>query len=247
MFDKRKLKNALRYYCYHQSHTLGLLIEHFDLNNYQYAILGGFVRKILNCKRSRSINMKDIDIVIDLPKSEIKYILRHYKIKFTLNDFGGFKILPDPEDTFTTKIDLWSMNDHYPFKYGLLKKSWKNLSKSSWISLDSAVWIPKSNKLYARFCKKSLKKREVNLTVPLDKLTTFNVPFKGNLFGKVIYYVEVVNFNLGESLREALLLYCRHHTMEFALKFLEKNYNDNQFIDGWKNILKKYPWKLINS
>ena len=73
MFEKRKLKNCIRYYCYHQRY-LNDLISTFNLNNYDYAFVGGFVRWVID-KNFDSSGPRDFDIVVDIPKEDLESLL----------------------------------------------------------------------------------------------------------------------------------------------------------------------------
>lgn len=86
--------------------------------------------------RKYSSESRDLDIIVDVPRAELEYLLRYYHIKNVKNDFGGFKIIDRYQATFNIDIDIWCLEDHQPFK-ALPKKyhNWKGIRKSGWLSL----------------------------------------------------------------------------------------------------------------
>lgn len=237
MFEQRKLKKMLRYFRYHQSHSLDLLLETFEFNKYTYAIVGGFVKSVLTNK-----NPRDIDIIVDLTAREIKYVLKHYGLKFVKNSFGGFKVKATSEDTFNLEIDVWSLDSHYPFKNGFLEKDWKNIPKSAWISIDGATWLPSKSKLYIDNLKKTLKTKTIFLTIPLLDFysSKYDIPSKYILVGKLIHYAEEERFLLSENCEKIVKTFFKKHEAESVLNFLKRNYDSDQFADDWENRLKFY-------
>ena len=247
MFEKRKLKSCIRYYCYHQRY-LNDLISTFNLNNYDYAFVGGFVRWVID-KNFDSSGPRDFDIIVDIPKEDLESLLRLYRIKYTKNAFGGFKIPPHPDDTFANKeIDIWTLDSHTVFTifikyYGICKSinkfcTFKNLPKTAFISLDGATYWVNKNKLYAKDCKKSLKSKSIYLTDNLC-ISYQNVDRKSLVAKLIHYYYE--GYTLDTNCKHLISLYFSKHPSEKVVKYLEDHY-PKAFLD-WSEFVdeKIYP------
>lgn len=247
MFEKRKLKNCIRYYCYHQRY-LNDLISTFNLNNYDYAFVGGFVRYVID-KDIDPNGPRDFDIVVDIPKEDLERLLKLYHIKYTKNDFDGFKILPHPDDTFANKeIDIWTLDSHAPFEsfvkfYGICKNinkfcSFKNLPKTAFLSIDGATYWVNKNKLYAKDCKKSLKSKLIYLT---DKLCISyqNIDRKSLVAKLIRYYHE--GYDLNKDCWHLISVYFAKHDTTRVVHWLDKHY-PNSTLDWGEFIDEKiYP------
>lgn len=247
MFEKRKLKNCIRYYCYHQRY-LNDLISTFNLNNYDYAFVGGFVRWVID-KNFDSSGPRDFDIVVDIPKEDLESLLRLYHIKYTKNAFGGFKIPSHPSDTFANKeIDIWTLDSHTLFTtfikyYGICKSinkfcTFKNLPKTAFISLDGATYWVNKNKLYAKDCKKSLKSKSIYLTDNLC-ISYQNVDRK-SLVAKLIHYYHE-GYDLNEDCWHLVSVYFAKHDTTKVVHWLDKHYPNSIF--DWSEFIdeKIYP------
>ena len=247
MFEKRKLKNCIHYYCYHQRY-LNDLISTFNLNNYDYAFVGGFVRWVID-KDTNPNGPRDFDIIVDIPKEDLERLLKLYHIKYTKNDFGGFKIPPHPDDTFANKeIDVWTLDSHTPFEsfvkaYGICKNinkfcSFKNLPKTSFLSIDGATYWVNKNKLYARDCKKTLKTKSIYLTDNLC-VSYQNIDRK-SLVAKLIHYYHE-GYDLNKDCWGLISAYFAKHDTTKLVHWLDKHY-PNSLLD-WKEFMDEriYP------
>lgn len=246
MFEKRKLKNCIRYYCYHQRY-LNDLISTFNLNNYDYAFVGGFVRYVID-KDVDPNGPRDFDIIVDIPKDDLERLLKLYCIKYTKNNFGGFKIPPHPDDTFANKeIDIWTLDSHAPFEslvkaYGICNIdkfcSFKNLPKTAFLSIDSAMYWVNKNKLYAKDCKRSLKSKSIYLT---DKLCiSYQNIDRKSLVAKLIHYYHE-SYDLNKDCWHLISVYFAKHDTTKVVHWLDKHY-PNSMLD-WSEFIdeKIYP------
>lgn len=176
-------------------------------------------------------------------------MLRLYHIKYTKNAFGGFKILPHPDDTFANKeIDIWTLDSHTVFAtfikyYGICKNinkfcTFKNLPKTAFISLDGATYWVNKNKLYAKDCKKSLKSKSIYLTDNLC-ISYQNVDRKSLVAKLIHYYYE--GYTLDTNCKHLISLYFSKHSSEKVVKYLEDHY-PKAFLD-WSEFVdeKVYP------
>lgn len=188
MFEKLKLKNTLNKYR-KQQYVLNLLLTTFEDNNYDYAIVGGFVRRILTDEWD---GFNDFDIIVDIPSIWIKHIIEHFGFSFSENSNGGFTI----EDDNNMSIDIWSLQKHSPFivNYPGLNKSFENIQNAAIISIDGGTYMPVKNKLYWDFLKKSIKQNKIFcLSNPLNYIG------KTKIGARLIYLNLTTNFSLSDE------------------------------------------------
>ena len=250
MFEKRKLKNCIRYYRHHQTY-LEALLDTFDMNDYNYAFVGGFVRWVLD-KNFEDCGPRDFDIIVDIPKVDLERLLRLYKIPYSKNEFGGFKIPPSQFDTFPNKeIDIWSLEEHSPLDafencYGLMQsygfrtpyRHFKYIPKSSFISLDGATYWVNKNKLYAKDCKKTLKTKEIFIT---DKMcVNYQGVNRKSLVAKLIHYYHG-GYTLNKDCWYLISAYFSKHDSKKVVHWLDKHYPQSML--DWDEFIdeKIYP------
>ena len=207
---KWKLKKALKEYR-NLIFPLNLLLQTFEINSYEYAIVGGFVRRVLTGNWK---GFSDIDVVVSIPKNELKHILRSYRLPFGTNSNGGFSVY---DRVSRLKVDVWSIQDHKPFVHDFpnVKKTFKNIQEVSIISTDGGTYLPRKNKLYCKYLNKSIKENKIFLL--------YN-PY--NLFGKSVigarlrFLEETTSFSL-DLVAENFMLKC---FTSHKLKRLTENY-----------------------
>lgn len=239
MFVKRKLRNALNYYRYHLP-VLDWLIGTFELNNYTYALVGGFVKNIVAYDmsyRKYSSESRDLDIIVDVPRTELEYLLRYYRIKNVKNDFGGFKIIDRYQATFNIDIDIWCLEDHQPFK-ALPKKyhNWKGIRKSGWLSLCGGTWLPQTNKLYIKGLRKAIRTKKIKMYNPDYYFNSNQVVNKYTVVAKLIDYKQH-EYTLDKNCRSAVDTYLNNHTkIDSLVRYLE-DHSDLVFSD-WRQIIE---------
>lgn len=239
-FLKRAIKRRLQDFRL-MFYELNVLLETFEMNNYEYAIVGGFIKAILGEASKKNFTIRDIDILVDASTEELSYLLKHYfyhskGVKVIKNSFGGFKlnVRSETELESSFEIDVWTLQSHYPFALNLFEENWKNVPNTAWISLDGATYVVNKNKLYCKALKKSLRKNKVYFTD--SRIFTAEAPCKYILVAKLIKYWRQCNFELSEE------------CWEFVIKFLRKNSNlssllkhleliGSVFID-WENVIE---------
>lgn len=238
MLLKRKLRNALNYYKHHLP-VLDWLLDTFELNDYEYAIVGGFVKDIVAyvAKCSTSSSSRDLDIVVNIPRAELELILNEYRIKRFKNDFGGFKLIDRCDATFNIDIDIWCLEDHQPFKSLPSKMyNWKGFRESGWLNVCGAVYLPQSNKLYAKGLKKAIKQKDVRMYNP-DIFLHKPVINKYMIVAKIIDYLYK-GYSVDVNCIEAMKLYFLSHTSDKTIiKYLEEH-STNTYVDWSANLTK---------
>ena len=233
MFLKRRLKNLLRY-LRHRQKNLNTLLETFELNNYQYAIVGG----VIKCACEDSTDIRDIDIIVDTNRYNLEDILRHYGFSYKRNNFGRFKI-QEMAGTFVMSIDVWTLEDHYPFKvWGCSNPQWKDLPKSAWISTGGAAYLPMKRKLYAKELRRTLKSNTVHF-YNKDLFTTGNVDNKYIIVAKLLYLYKVEEFRLDKDCNEVLHWYFSKKVRSFRqliqlIYYLDEHYGARA---NWRTLV----------
>lgn len=161
---KTKLKKNLKYFRKHQK-VLNLLLETFEMNDYDYAIVGGFIRRSLMKTPDAFIGFKDFDVIVNISTAELKHILCHFRFKFDQNSNGGFKVKEWETSKFSNfTIDIWTLEDHIPFKLEPgLTKDFKGVANGSPLSIESGVYLPTKNKLYEHHLFDDLKHGKVGV------------------------------------------------------------------------------------
>lgn len=238
MFIKRKLRNALNYYRFHIP-MLAWILDTFETNNYEYAVVGGFVKDIIaydiDCKHNSS-DSRDIDIIVNIPRAELDYILNYYHIKRYKNDFGGYKLIDRFDATFNIDIDIWCLEDHQPFKV-LSKKNpkWKDIRESGWLNVCGAIYLPQTNKLYAKGLRKALRTKRIEMYNPEIFHFSPKVTNKYTIVAKIIDYLHK-GYTIDEHCKAALGAYFyKHDSYKTLVKYLEEHSKDS-YID-WEDYI----------
>lgn len=225
MFKRQLLNSKFNEYL-KKSYHFRILISNFNLNNYVYGIVGGFVRDILLRKDS----IKDIDIIVDTDFEELMYILDNYNIKYQHNTFKGLKVYDKTNDLY---IDLWSLSDHRPFTQGYFKKLWRNIPRSSYVNCGGCVWIPRKNKLYLGKTKKLIKRKYVDF-YDSKFFNSHNIDNKHIIAIKLLNYYEDDEYKLSESCVDFLKKYLsKQKHITSIRRFARENnikININKFI-----------------
>lgn len=83
-------------------------------------IVGGYIRDYISYgKRGR-----DVDILVEVSRKELQLILDTERVVYTVNHFGGYKF------TDAISIDIWSIDDNWAFRTGLVKASKKHMKRA---------------------------------------------------------------------------------------------------------------------
>lgn len=239
MFFKRRLKRALQYFRYHQK-DLNLLLETFELNNYDYAIVGGFLKDVYRIPSN--LHIRDIDIIVDLNIDDLERILKHYNFRYSKNSFSGYKIV-DRRGTFKLVIDLWTLNTHKPFEelsMHIKKPSWKSIPKSAWLSVDGATWLPSCNKLYAKAMKRSIRKEVLGFYYP----ETFKKLYLENdyiVIAKILRYYAIDKLELNSACKDVVHWYFTNRVRNYRqlVQLVDYLYDHYGNRINWKELVGK--------
>lgn len=230
---KAKLRNSLDYYRFHLP-ILRNLLDTFELNDYEYAIVGGFVRCVTAYHLLKSDELHDIDVVVDIDSQELEYIFSHYHIKYQKNDFGGYKIF-DNTGTFNMYIDIWCLSNHQPFKAFPEKyHNWKGITESSWLTVCGGVYLPQTNKVYIKGLKRAIRKHQVTLRHPEIYFESKNIINKYTIVAKLIDYslYYKLDINCLKAIAEYL---AKHKDNKTLVNYLESH--SSRFVIDWNKLI----------
>lgn len=237
MNAKKRIRNAIYYYRQH-CYYLNEILSFCELNDYNYAFVGGFIRWCLD-KDFESTGPRDLDIILDMPKEELYWILDSRNIKFRKNDCGGCKIFPHKDDDIQKELDVWTLDSHQPFepfehsiKYRNIERTFKNIPKTSWLSIDGATYDFGRNRLYAKNCKKSLMFNLVKFQNYDIFIDNSYVEFKVGIVAKIIKLMKD-GYHVDGTCEKVLRDYFNKKDETKLVRYMEKHYDD-QFID-WRN------------
>lgn len=249
---KTKLRNSLAYYRHH-SPVLRNLLDTFELNDYEYAVVGGFVKSVVAYHLHKaSESPRDIDVVVDIDTQELEYIFKQYRIKHQKNDFGGYKIF-DNTGTFNTPIDIWCLKNHQPFKAFPEKfHNWKGIVESSWISICGGVYLPQTSKIYIKGLKDSIRKEQIAFRHPEIFFESKNVINKYTIVAKLIDLSY--DYKLDKNCLKAITEYlAKHKDNKSLVNYLESH--STRCIGSWEKEINErfrifneifYPRKVPN-
>lgn len=113
-------------------------------------VIGGAVRDILTGKQP-----KDVDIMLESNILDLTSYVEH--IPHIKNRFGGFKLL-----FHSIEIDLWLMQDHYPFKQHWYTPSIENFIYTPIFNIDAIYYNMKNNTLFIEPLMKSFQNQELD-------------------------------------------------------------------------------------
>jgi hypothetical protein len=227
MFLKKHIKRSINKYRKICS-SLDKIIDYFEKNKIEYAFVGGFINSIIEKKEP-----KDFDIIAEVTNKELKAMFKQLNVDFEINDFGSFKI----KDKIY-QIDVWSINNHYPFNFGFIEKSWKNIPKSAGLSIMGATYLPIKNKLYLGKVKKTLRNKCIEIT---DKcFLCRQIPNKHILIGKMFYNWWQNGYTLCP---EAIDLFIDYFTEQHCAQYVDYSFYTTvktERVEEVANYLEKH-------
>lgn len=233
MFEKSKLKKWITYYRYHQRY-LNDLISVFNLNNYNYALVGDFIRWALSDPKNKTHLFKSFDIIVDIPLQDLESLLKTYQISFTRNSPGVFKLKNHPDDSFNIPIEICTLESYKPFEqlvkaHGVVKninkfRTFKNIPKVMFLSISGATYWVNKNKLYVKDLKKTLFTNVIHLTD--DSCLNFPNVNRKDLTAKLLFYRDKLGFEWDENCKRLVTGYMRKHNLGKLREYLVKTYPD---------------------
>ncbi len=101
-------------------------------------IFGGAVRDIIT-----NTSPRDYDFVVDLKRKPLDKILSDFNYNYRKNSFGGYKVFI--EDMM---VDVWSLENTWAFKKGLIPASPQNLPYTVFFNINSVAVDLTNKKTY---------------------------------------------------------------------------------------------------
>lgn len=109
------------------------------IREYTVCLVGGSIRDMVNNTAPR-----DFDLIIDVDSETLKSYFSKYISKF--NSFGGLKCT-----TVDYTIDIWSFNDNWAFRTGLLDKNVENIPLGAFYNIDALALDLSKKTIYYEF------------------------------------------------------------------------------------------------
>lgn len=191
-------------------------------------IVGGFLRDIINEKRSR-----DIDMIIDLPQKSIESLLQKSTLNYKFNRMGGVKIKLN-----SFEVDLWSIDNNWAFKNDLVKKNdeyiLSGIANGCFYNYDSIVLNINSKEFHASYYSNCAKSKTLDIIQKNVFYKKKNPTIEANIL-RAFYLQKEFKLNFSEN--------C--HSYLFSMI----NYLNDQFgnaIDRLESYKYKYA-KYENS
>lgn len=178
------------------------------ISEYTVCLIGGSIRDIINQTTPR-----DFDLIIDTDNETLRSHFSAYILK--INSFGGLKCI-----TKRYTIDIWSFNDNWAFKTGLLDKQVENIPSGAFYNIDALVLDLSKKRLYFEHYNRCVRTKVLDFVSHDTEYLNSNPTPAQNVLKS--YYVKC-KYNLNFS-REVL-----------------------SYIEEWKNSNDDYVHDIINA
>lgn len=138
----------------------------FDkLNEFGDLILvGGAIRDFTFLNSPR-----DIDLIIDTDRVDLESVF--YNFSYYRNRFGGYKVTIG-----SIEFDVWSINNNWVFKQGILPARFDNISKGTFFNFDALVFNISTSELDADIFIESIKDNVLDITLNDDYISQNPTP-----------------------------------------------------------------------
>ncbi|WP_337793579.1 hypothetical protein [Phocaeicola plebeius] len=192
-------------------------------------IVGGYLRDIINKKKSR-----DLDIIFDLPLNRLISILVNSGMKYKINRLGGAKI-----DLYDFQVDIWCFENNWSFKNKLVKLNEhyivENIAEGCFYNFDSIVININKLELCSKYYNDCVNKMELDIIQKSDNYKKLNPTIEANILRAIFLHVK---YELKYSLN------CKDY-LQRRLFYLKDLYEDFEYhIINIKRKYKKYDNEL---
>ena len=171
----------------------------YEIFNYGTAyVVGGYFRDFLNNKESR-----DIDIIVDVKDIKLVDIIKYIGCKYSQNRHKGIKI-----DLGETVVDLWSLENNWAFKNGLVKLNdndkLRSIAKGCFFNYDSLVINLKDYKYNMENYNDFLNYRELDILQKTNRYKNLNPTTEANIV-RAFYIKEKCNIRFSNNLMKYII------------------------------------------
>lgn len=171
----------------------------YEIFNYGTAyVVGGYFRDFLNNKESR-----DIDIIVDVKDIKLIDIIKNIGCKYSQNRHKGIKI-----DLGETVVDLWSLENNWAFKNGLVKLNdndkLRSIAKGCFFNYDSLVINLKDYKYNMEYFNDFLNNRELDILQKTNRYKNLNPTTEANIV-RAFYIKEKCNIRFSNNLMKYII------------------------------------------
>ena len=166
-------------------------------------VVGGFLRDLANNKDSR-----DLDIILNVSPLKIQNSLAETKLKYSINRFGGVKVLFDD-----FQIDLWSLDNNWSFKNNLIKRNEQNIvdniASGSFYNFDSLVINIHSLELSVKYYNQCVEKRLLDINRKNTNYKKLNPTIEANII-RAFFLKEKFKLNFSDECGNYLIRRIKH-------------------------------------
>lgn len=168
------------------------------LQNGTAFIIGGFLRDIANDEKSR-----DIDVMFSVSAHEIQQVIIESHLNYTVNRFGGVKILSN-----NFQFDLWSIDNNWYFKEKLIKtkklNNVDNIASGLFYNYDSLVIDIQSLKMSVRYYNRCVKKNVLDINRKNKDYKKQNPTVEANII-RAFFLKEQFNLSFSDDCADYLI------------------------------------------
>mgnify|MGYP000908847970 FL=1 len=207
----------------------------YDIFQYGTAyVVGGYFRDFLNNKDSR-----DVDIIVDIKDIKLIDIIQRTGCKYYQNRHKGIKL-----DLGGITVDLWSLENNWAFKNGLVKLNdndkLKSIAKGCFFNYDALVINLKDYKYNAEFYLDFQNNGILDILQKTNRYKNLNPTPEANIV-RAFYIKEKYNIKFSENLIKYIVLKTialtdRYKNGLLRILNVKENYEKYQDLDNVKLI-----------
>jgi hypothetical protein len=207
----------------------------YDIFQYGTAyVVGGYFRDFLNNKDSR-----DVDIIVDIKDIKLIDIIQRTGCKYYQNRHKGIKL-----DLGGITVDLWSLENNWAFKNGLVKLNdndkLKSIAKGCFFNYDALVINLKDYKYNAEFYLDFQNNGILDILQKTNRYKNLNPTPEANIV-RAFYIKEKYNIKFSENLIKYIVLKTialtdRYKDGLLRILNVKENYEKYQDLDNVKLI-----------
>lgn len=197
-------------------------------------VVGGYLRDFLNNKESR-----DVDIIVDVRDIKLIDIIKKIDCQYSQNRHKGIKL-----HLGNTTVDLWSLENNWAFKNGLVKLNendkLNSIAKGCFFNYDALAINLKNYKYNTQYYYDFLNNSTLDILQKTDKYKNLNPTPEANIV-RAFYIKERHNIKFSDNLikyivLKAVALTDKYNDGLYRIINIKENYEKYQDLDNVKLI-----------
>ncbi|MDM1521514.1 hypothetical protein [Myroides odoratimimus] len=138
-------------------------------------IIGGFLRDLINDRKSR-----DIDVLVDINHDLLIKLIIESKINYEINRHNGIKLILD-----SFEVDMWSIDNNWAFKHKLVKLNendkLKSIAKGCFYNYDALVINLHTHNFNIQYYKNFVKNSNLEILQKSSRYKNLNPTIEANI------------------------------------------------------------------